>query len=176
MGGQSLWKRIAETTITKLLTIAATAKIDLVGTLQQAPVSMGAALTINRDNHDGKTLLFDNAAGSVATLPKATGSGARFPCVVSVLATSNAHVLQVGDAADIMQGYCGIIDTDSADATILFATEADSDTVTFNRSTTGLAAPGDRVEVEDIAAGVWAVKGAAQASGTVATPFSAAVS
>ncbi len=137
-------------------------------------VAAGSALSLTVAEHDGKTVLFDTATGSVITLPAATGTGARFRCVVSVLATSNAHVLQVV-GTDIMQGSIGIIDTDTSDATVFFATETTSDTVTFNRTTSGLAAPGDYVEVEDVATGVWAVRGVAQASGVVITPFSAAV-
>jgi hypothetical protein len=78
----------------------------------------------------------------------------------------------------MMQGALGIVDTDTADATIQFAALVGDtfDTVTMNRGTTGLAAPGDYVEVEDIKAGIWSVRGVIRASGTVATPFSSAVS
>lgn len=136
----------------------------------------GGTITITQALHDGKTILFDTAAGTVMTLPAATGTGAKFRCVVSILATSNSHVLQcVG--TDMMQGACGIIDTDTADATIQFAALVGDtfDTVTMNRTTTGLGAPGDYVEVEDIVAGVYAVRGVIRANGAVATPFSSAV-
>jgi len=140
------------------------------------PVAAGATLSLTQAAHDGKTIVFDTAAGSIITLPASTGGGAKFRCVVSVLATSNSHILKcVG--TDMMQGACGIIDTDTGDATIQFAALVGDtfDTVTMNRTTTGLAAPGDYVEVEDVVAGVWAVRGLIRASGTVATPFSSAV-
>lgn len=140
------------------------------------PVAAGGTLTLTKAAHDGRTIVFDTAAGSVITLPAATGTGAKFRCVVSVLATSNSHILKcVG--TDMMQGACGIIDTDTGDATIQFAALVGDtfDTITMNRTTTGLAAPGDWVEVEDIVSGVWAVRGLIRASGTVATPFSSAV-
>lgn len=140
------------------------------------PVAGGAALSLTTALHNNKTILFDTAAGTVLTLPASTGNGAKFRCVVSVLATSNSHILQcVG--TDMMQGACGIIDTDTADATIQFAALVGDtfDTITMNRTTTGLAAPGDWVEVEDVVAGVWAVRGLIRASGAVATPFSSAV-
>ncbi|MCK5609076.1 hypothetical protein KAR91_44790 [Candidatus Pacearchaeota archaeon] len=140
------------------------------------PVPAGGTLTLTRADHNGKTIVFDTAAGSVITLPAATGTGMKFRCVVSVLATSNSHVLKcVG--TDMMQGACGIIDTDTSDATIQFAALVGDtfDTITMNRTTTGLAAPGDYVEVEDIIAGVWAVRGLIRADGSVATPFSSAV-
>ena len=136
----------------------------------------GSTLSLTAALHDGRTALFDTAAGTTLTLPAATGSGNRFRCVVSVLATTNAHVLQcVG--TDMMQGACGIVDTDTGDATIQFAALVGDtfDTVTMNRTTTGLGAPGDWVEVEDVVSGVWAVRGVIRASGAVATPFSSAV-
>lgn len=136
------------------------------------PVAIGAALTLVTATHNGKTFAFDTAAGSIATLPAATGSGAKFRFQVTVLATTNGHeVKTVG--TDEFVGYCLIIDVDTADATIAFAAQAadDFDRILFNRSTTGLATPGDWIEVEDIAAGVWAIKGAAVATGSVATPF-----
>ena len=78
----------------------------------------------------------------------------------------------------MMQGACGIVDTDTSDATIQFAAIVGDafDTVTMNRTTKGLAAPGDWVEVEDIIADIWAIRGLIRASGTVLTPFSSAVS
>ena len=140
------------------------------------PVAAGGTLSLTKATHDGRTIVFDTAAGSVITLPASTGGGAKFRCVVSVLATSNSHILQcVG--TDMMQGACGIIDTDTGDATIQYAALVGDtfDTVTMNRSTSGLAAPGDYVEVEDVVAGVWAIRGLIRASGTVETPFSSAV-
>ena len=139
-------------------------------------VAGGSTLTLTQALHDGKTVLFDTATGTVLTLPAATGSGTKIRALVSVLATSNSHIIQcVG--TDMMQGACGIIDTDSGDATIQFAALVGDtfDTITMNRTTTGLAAPGDWVELEDVVSGVWAVRGVIRASGTVATPFSSAV-
>ena len=139
-------------------------------------VAGGSALSLTRELHDGKTILMDTATGSVLTLPAATGSGMRVRGVVSVLATSNAHGIQcVG--TDMMQGAIGVIDTDTGDATIQFAALVGDayDTITLNRTTSGLAAPGDWFELEDIAAGVWAVKGLVRASGSVIAPFSSSV-
>ncbi|MCP5099919.1 MAG: hypothetical protein GY943_30570 [Chloroflexi bacterium] len=139
-------------------------------------VAGGATLSMTEALHDGKTVLWDTAAGTILTLPASSGSGARFRCCVSVLATSNAHSIAcVG--TDMMQGAVGIVDTDTGDATIQYAALVGDtfDTITMNRTTTGLAAPGDWVELEDVVSGVWAVKGVIRASGTVATPFSSAV-
>jgi len=136
-------------------------------------VAGGSAITLSSAYH-GRTILYDTAAGTTITLPASSGSGVKFRTVVSVLATSNSHILQCA-GSDMFQGACGIIDTDSSDATIQFAALVGDtfDTITMNRTTTGLGAPGDWVEVEDIVSGVWAVRGLIRASGTVATPFSA---
>jgi len=137
-------------------------------------VSAGSALTLTQAQHDGKTILFDTATGSALTLPAATGSGMRIRCVVSVTATSGSHSIAcVG--TDEFAGSLTSIDVDSTDATLAWAAEAadNFDTVTFNRSTTGLAAVGDWVELEDIVSGSWNITGVFRANGTVATPFSA---
>jgi len=145
--------------------------------LSYAPVAGGATLSLTKASHDGKTIVFDTAAGSILTLPASAGTGAKFRCVVSLLCSSNSHILKcVG--TDMMQGALGIVDTDTSDATIQFAALVGDtfDTVTMNRTTTGLGAPGDYVEVEDIKSGIWSVRGVIRASGTVATPFTSAVS
>lgn len=143
--------------------------------VDQSPalIAGGATITLSRALHDNKTVVFDTAAGTIMTLPASAGNGAKYRCVVSVLATSNSHVLKCA-GTDMFQGAVGIVDTDTADATIQFAALVGDtfDTITMNRTTTGLAAPGDWVEVEDIVTGVWAVKGVIRADGTVATPFS----
>jgi hypothetical protein len=136
------------------------------------PLAAGSTLTLTKLAHDGRTIAWDTAAGSVVTLPAATGTGMKFRFVVTTLATSNGHEVKcVG--TDEFVGHCSIIDVDTADATISFAAQAadDFDRILFARSTTGLATPGDWVEVEDIVTGSWAIKGSAVATGTVATPF-----
>jgi hypothetical protein len=138
-------------------------------------VSVGSALTLSAAHHHGRTLLLDALAGSVATLPSATGSGALFRFVVSVLATSNSHIVKV-TGTDIIQGVVTLIDTDTAGTTTGFASASDSDTITLNRSTTGSAMRGEWLELEDVASGVWLVRGQLANTGSGATPFSAAVS
>jgi hypothetical protein len=140
-------------------------------------VAGGSATTLTVADYEGKTILLDTAAGTTVTLPAATGSGAKFRFVVSVVNTSNSHKIQVADATDIMYG--NIISNSTGDTPDLaqpWPTAADSDTITLNGTTTGGVAIGDWVEVEDIKANAWAVTGIVTASGTEATPFSAAVS
>jgi hypothetical protein len=138
-------------------------------------VSAGNTLSVTVTSHEGKTILLNSLTGSVCTLPAATGSGARFRFKVSVLATSNSHIVKVAGSSDIIQGIVGTIDTDTAGTITGFATAADSDTVTLNRSTTGSVMRGEYLEFEDIATNLWAINGMLSNTGAGATPFSATV-
>ncbi|PDT82929.1 hypothetical protein [Sinorhizobium sp. BJ1] len=139
------------------------------------PISLTAAtLTLSRKTHVGATVVVDRAAGSTVTLPAATGTGDKYKLVVKTTITSNSFKVQVADATDVMSGTA-TFGQDSADTAVLFETAADSDTITMNGSTTGGIA-GDIVELEDIATNLWSVKVLGSATGTEATPFSAAVS
>lgn len=140
--------------------------------LNPGTVPVGSALTLSKAIHDGKTILLDTLTGSVVTLPPALGTGARFRFFESLAATSNSHKIQVANSTDVMQGTLSVAATAGGTA---FPTTSTSDTITLNRTTTGGATRGARVDVEDVAAGVWAVRGTVNGSGTVATPFSAAV-
>lgn len=139
-------------------------------------VAAGSTLTMTRDAHLGKTVLLDTAAGSTVTLPASTGGGDKYRFVVSVVATSNSHIVKVANSTDAMQGL--ILESgDDASGTAKCwpATAGTSDTVTLNRTTTGSTIKGEWLEVEDISSGVWQVMGVIAATGTEATPFSATV-
>lgn len=138
-------------------------------------VAAGSALTVTEALHDGKTILLDTAAGSTCTLPTSSGSGAKFRFVISTLATSNSHIIKVANATDVMSGVI-ITANDTDGSASAWETDASSDTITLNRTTTGSTIKGEWVEVQDIAAGFWAVTGVTASTGTEATPFSATVS
>lgn len=138
-------------------------------------VAGGGTLSATEASHDGKIIKWDTAAGTVVTLPAATGSGARILLMVTVLATSNSHIVKVANSSDIMQGVISTIDTDTAGTITGWATAADSDTVTLNRSTTGSAMRGEWVELIDAATNLWLVRGQLSNTGSGATPFSATV-
>lgn len=143
--------------------------------LTQTAISVGAARSLTAADY-GKTFLLDALAGSVVTLPKAVGSGAKFKFLVSVLATSVSHKIQVRDGVDVMRGIIHTLDSDLATVNMFgFAAASTSDTITLDRTNTGSVTLGEWIEVEDYAAGFWHVRG--QLSGAApATPFSAAVS
>lgn len=142
---------------------------------QSPAVAAGSTLTLTRAEHAGKTIGLNALAGSVVTLPAATGSGTKFRFLVTVLATSNSHIVKVANASDVMFGVGTLADTDTAGAAYSFAAAATSDTITLNRSTTGSVTIGEIIEVEDYAANLWHVWFALTATGTPLTPFSATV-
>lgn len=123
----------------------------------------------------GKMIQLDTAAGTTITLPAAEGTGNIYGFVTTVIATSNSHVVKVANATDVMTGALAVVD--NADGTVTnFGTVAASDTITLNRTDTGSVKIGERFFVQDIKAGYWSVWGVIVATGTEATPFSAAVS
>ena len=140
-------------------------------------VTLTATGSITAAPHAGKTLLMGEVGGNAAatfTLPAATGSGAEYRFIVSVVNTSN-YKIQVANANDTIDGSV-ILHQDSANTVVSFNTAADSDTITMNGTTTGGVSIGDELTLVDMATNQYSVKGVLTASGTEATPFSAAVS
>lgn len=134
-------------------------------------VTLTADISITEALHEGKTLLLGEVGGNASltvTLPAATGGGARYRFVVSVVNTSNYVIAAL--TTDVMSG--GIIISDGADAQSFFADGTD-DKLTMNGTTTGGLTIGDWVEVQDILDGNWHVTGFVGGSGTEATPFAA---
>lgn len=142
-------------------------------------IAGGSSLSVTAAAHGGTTILLDTATGTTITLPalSSTGAGTRFRFVISVVATSNSHKIQVANATDTMTGMVLAVSDDAgfpvkgytADAT------AGADTITLNRTTTGSTVKGEWIEVMDVGGNKWAVSGMIASTGTEATPFSAAV-
>jgi hypothetical protein len=123
-----------------------------------------------------KTFKLDTLTGSVLTLPRAEGTGRRYAAIVSVLATSNSHIVKVGNTTDVLRGIILGARTDVGNAVLGFAAGATDDTVTLNRTTTGSVNLGEWLEFFDLASGIWHVRGFLTATGAAfATPFSATV-
>jgi hypothetical protein len=153
---------------------ATAAELNNLADVSGQQVAGGATLTLTQAAHAGKTILLDTAAGSVITLPTSTGGGAVYKFLVTVTATSNSHVIKVGNATDEMRGFV-IQDSDTATAPNIWWAADNDDTITLNRTTTGLAAQGEYFEIVDAVAAHYYVRGYSQANGTEATPFSATV-
>lgn len=138
-------------------------------------VAAGGTLTLTEATHDGKTILLNTLTGSVVTLPAASQVGVRFRFLVSVVPTSNSHIVKVANASDIIQGTLVIVDQDTVGTVTGFVTGVADDTITLNRSTTGGVTRGEWIELECVATNVWAVMGCLSNTGAGGTPFSATV-
>lgn len=153
------------------------AELNAVASGARATVAGGSTKTLVAA--DAKTpVLLDTAAGTVVTLPAATGTGNEFEFITTVIATSNSHIVKVANATDVMTGALLVVD--NADGTVTAfgttgATTTRSDTITLNRTTTGSVAIGERFWIKDVKAGWWSVRGIVIGTGSEATPFSATV-
>lgn len=131
-----------------------------------------AATATLTDYEAGGVIIVNRAAGSTITLPDATGSGYRYT-LITIADQTGDLVIQAPDADNVMMGVA-YLGNDSAGASCFYTADT-SDTITLDGSTTG-GLKGARVELVDVAANTWAVLVYSEASGTEATPFSAAVS
>lgn len=133
------------------------------------PTTLGAAETLTNASYAGRTLCFGSVAGT-ATLPAATGTGAVYRFTACAVPPGNGYVITVtGD--DTIDGQF-ISLKDSADTVDGWETAANTDTITFTSSTKGAAAIGAWVELQDIGADQWTVRGQGTSTGSEATPFS----
>lgn len=143
-----------------------------------AGVNAGSTLILD-DTYNAVMIALNALTGSVVTLPPATGSGKAFPFVVTAAPTSNSHKVQVAASTDFIIGT--VLLNDSATVTGYVAANSatvstNSDTITLNGTTTGGLKVGDSLLLTDFALNTWLVSTAVlNASGTAATPFSAAV-
>lgn len=131
-----------------------------------------STLAVTVADHDGKVVTLNRAAGVAVTLPAASGSGAKLFFVVGTTVTSNTTTIKV-TGNDTMTGLA-IQSLDGGNTVQAYETASDSDTITFDGSTTG-GIKGDVVELTDIAADLWLVRVTGSATGSEATPFSATV-
>jgi hypothetical protein len=165
------------TTDTPVAVRNGTTDVLLSNVQEQVPpiIACGASKAITAAM-SGQTIALNTASGSVATLPAATGSGARFRFVVSVAATSGAHKILAHSSSDFL---IGLAIGENAGAPTVFASPAATNhslQMPFAGSQPSGGLLGDWFEVEDLAANVWHVKGAFQAGTTPTTPFSTATS
>ena len=138
------------------------------------PINLTAsAYTLTKEAHSGTTLTVNRAAGSTLTLPASAGDGSIFEIVIGTTVTSNSVIVQVANSSDIMSGVAWQA-ADGGSTSNAWETGASDDTITMNGTTTG-GIKGDRIVLKDVSANVWAVSIFGAATGTEATPFSAAV-
>ena len=138
-----------------------------------SPTNKTASFTASEWDHAGKVVALNAAAGLTVTLPAASGSGAEYRFFIGTTVTSNDVIIQVASSTDTMAGVCHTANDTDASAS-LFETAATSDTITLDGSTTG-GILGGFITLIDVASTVWAVNISQAATGSEATPFSAAV-
>ena len=134
-----------------------------------------AAFTFTPERHGGRITLLSLSGGYTATLPAAIGSGIKYRVHVGIVGTS--YVIQVANSSDNFEGAVVLIDTDSVDnsATGFVTTSNTSDTITLDATIEGGLTIGDWLEFVDVAVNVWHITGILSGSGTIQSPFSAAV-
>lgn len=144
--------------------------------LHNGVVSITATATLTRPANAGLTNVVNAAAGLTLTLPAALGTGYRYRVLVGTLLTSNTIVIKVANATDVMRG--GVLINDIGDSTAatadFYPTASTSDTITLTAAI-GAGKVGDWIELEDYAAGFFAVRGSLQGETDPANPFSATV-
>ena len=148
----------------------------------KAAVSLTASATLTMNDHAGRTLLCNAAAGEFTLPTITTGSagesaGANDPNVASNLGAVYTFIVQTAftageiktDGTDLLIGYARSLMTTAATGVDWFP--GGSDTVmSFNGTTTG-GIVGTLVRVTAVASAQYFVEAYIKASGTLATPF-----
>lgn len=137
-----------------------------------------ATLAVTAALHGSRIVTLNRAAGVTVTLPAATGTGEKYTFIIGTTATSNANIIQVANATDVMDGSLVHQADSDADGTVkTYFAAAGDDTLTFAGAATTGGIVGNRIECIDYAAGFWSVTAWTQSGGGAeVTPFSAAVS
>ena len=150
--------------------------------LSKAPVVLNTAtVTLTAATHANVPLVLTRAAGVVATLPAASGSGNNYKFYVDTLVVSpGTYVVKVANTDDVMTGVAFGSDdetplTGTPTAIDMWIAGGTDDTITMDGSTKG-GRRGNYVEILDIAANLFHVKAVLTQTATEVTPFSAAVS
>lgn len=141
----------------------------------EKPVTVAATGTAKAGT-SGITYLLSVAAGSVLTLPAATGSGIKLKVVVSTTASSNAHKILTAPITDVLVGQA--VGATAAGATLKFSAVSGSAFHSIQMPFAGTQPSGgfegDVFDFTDIASGKWHVEAMYQAGTTATTPFSTA--
>lgn len=155
--------------------LATAAEINRATDVSTRLVTLAVTSAITEALHEGRTVLMTGAgAARTFTMPAATGSGMRYRFVVGEVNTSG-YLIKSVVGTDLMKGC--IIGDDGGGVTtpLIWAAGSTDDTITLNGTTSGGVSIGDWVELEDITATAWAVRGIIQQSGSEITPFSDSV-
>ena len=128
------------------------------------------AITVSATVHGSKVVVVNATSACAISLPAAAATGEIYTFVLGVAATATAHTI-AANGTDIIQGVT-IFSSSATGEVSGFGTTATDDKITINGTTQG-GEIGDKIVLIDIAANTWQVTMNMQATGTVATPFSA---
>lgn len=132
-----------------------------------APIPAGSSITLTSAEY-GATVLLNQAGGSAVVLPAATGSGGIFNFMVKVVGPHT--ITRAG--ADSMDGWIVGVNGGTGQFNA-WGPATGSHVITLNGTTTGGAAIGDFLSIQDVASGIWEVySGFVLQTGVVSTPFS----
>ena len=136
-----------------------------------------ATVAVTALAHAGKTIVMSRAAGVTATLPAATGTGNVYTFVIGTTATTNANIIKVANATDVMDGSVNLQQDTDVDGTLkMWRADAGDDTMTFAGAATTGGIVGGYIQCTDYKAGFWSCQAFTQSGGGAeATPFSATV-
>lgn len=139
-----------------------TGNVSIMGLIAAGATETAAAVT-----HVGACIALDTGAGSVVTLPAATGTGNRYCFVVTA---TGAHQINVVGNDEFVGGI--IQGNDTNDTIVMWpaADAADNDRISLNGTSQG-GFVGSVYWIVDISTDNWQVIGYSDASGTEATPF-----
>lgn len=152
-----------------IATITSLATTALVG---PPPVAAGATKTLTAANA-GAPILLDTAAGSVVTLPLATGTGNTYRFKVTTTATSAAHkILTAG--TDYINGIAIGFTGSTAKVFASAAATNRSIQMPFAGTQPSGGFIGDYFDFTDVGSALWHVNSMYQAGTTPTTPFSTA--
>ncbi len=162
-------------TIPASVVVTGPATSGTVALINPPPQAGGSTLPVTAAM-SGKTIKLDTAAGTVATLPAATGTGNKYKFFCTTTTTSGAHkILAVG--SDYLIG--NINGTATTALTAFHALVGDtfqSLQMPFAGSQPSGGIQGDWFEFEDVAAAKWAVRGQFTSGTSPTTPFNTATS
>lgn len=140
-----------------------------------APVACGATCTLGAANLNTYTRL-DTAAGSVATLPGATGTGSVYRLYVSVANSSNADKVLTNPITDTMIGTAIGENAGTAKVFVGNAGTFHSIQMPFAGTQPSGGFIGDTIVCTDVASTIWKCDINYQAGVTPTTPYSASTS
>ena len=137
----------------------------------------GDTLTVTQALHASRVVAFGKTTGTIVTLPAATGTGDIYRFVISITATSNANIIKVANATDVMNGSLNLQqDTDADGTAVTFRADAGDDTMTFAGAAGTGGIKGGYIECVDYLSGFWSCRAYTQSGGGAeVTPFSATV-